>query len=81
MLLCYTVTKISQNFFLTLPKDKPPEIFHEVNLDEKHKIYQQISTVLVDEYEETTKYSIHQTKNDNFILREDRPGLIVSSTR
>eukprot|EP01080_Neovahlkampfia_damariscottae_P011724 gene11724-5063_t len=64
----------------TVLYDKPPQIFHAVDLEEKHKIYQQISTVLVDENEETTRYSIHQTKSDKFILREDRPGLIVSST-
>lgn len=64
----------------TVLYDRPPDIFRDLNHLERHKIYSKISTVQVDVNEEKTPFTNLLEKEQKVIEREDRPGLIISST-
>jgi beta-1,4-mannosyltransferase len=68
----------------TVLYDRPPEKFQSISVDKKHDIFQKLAKVYpefrsLDKYDEVTAFTIRNDKGE-MKLRDDRPGLIVSST-
>lgn len=69
----------------TVLYDRPPDKFQCITVDQKHELFQKLAKVYAEfrssdgSFDEATAFTI---RNDNgeVKLREDRPGLIVSST-
>jgi beta-1,4-mannosyltransferase len=51
--------------------DCPPSIFKQINLEEKHDLFERI-------FKENNEFTIRE--NDKITLCEDRPALVISST-
>lgn len=68
----------------TVLYDRPPEKFQSINVDKKHDIFQKLAKIYpefrsLEKYDEVTAFTIKNDKGE-IKLRDDRPGLIVSST-
>ncbi|CAG4963137.1 unnamed protein product [Colias eurytheme] len=69
----------------TVLYDRPPQIFHPITIQEKHqwflKIGEQYKEFLDSNYKGSEiKTAFTETVGDSIVLRQDRPGLLFSST-
>lgn len=72
------------NIEATVLYDRPPEKFQQITAEKKHDLFQRLAT-LYPEFKSTTDYDnstalTTKTINGDVKLRDDRPGLLVSST-
>lgn len=72
------------NIEATVLYDRPPEKFQQITVEKKHELFQRLATLYPDfksatDYENSTAFTTKTVKGD-VKLREDRPGLLVSST-
>lgn len=72
------------NIEATVLYDRPPEKFQPITAEKKHEMFERLATLYPEfrssvDYENSTAFTT-KTANGDFKMKEDRPGLLVSST-